>query len=274
MDSKPVRRVLHKRNAAGGLRGFPGPVFGPDNAKRERWAAMAQGFSSHEIYEILRDEIMYLTIKPGDTLRENALCDRFGVSRTPIRTVLQELRINGLVEVTPYKYTRVTQLNLDAITQQIYLRVAVEGAVISDYCAVCTPDQIAALRARNEAMRRAADSGSVTPEQFYQMDSRLHECWFNTMHKEHLWQIIQNAQNHYSRFRVLDLVEQNFGDIVAEHEVLLDALARQDAPAARELIHGHLYGGIARLSSDLPTKFASYFVPGTVWPEAGANSAK
>ena len=228
---------------------------------------MAQGYSSHEIYEILHDEIMYLHIKPGDTLRENALCERFGVSRTPIRSVLQELRINGLVEVTPYKSTRVTQLNLNSIAQQIYLRVAVESAVISDYCAVCTADQLAALRARNEAMRRAVRTGGMTPERFYQMDSRLHECWFLTMRKEHLWQIIQNSQNHYSRFRVLDLVEKNFERIVAEHDVLLDALDRRDADGAREIIRRHLYGGISRLGNELPTKFADYFVPGTVWPQ-------
>ena len=81
-----------------------------------------QAFSSHDIFQTLYQQIMLLELKPGSTLRENALCEQFGVSRTPVRSVLQELRIAGLIEVTPYKSTRVTQLDFDTISQQIYLR--------------------------------------------------------------------------------------------------------------------------------------------------------
>jgi len=74
------------------------------------------------------------------------LCEQFGVSRTPVRSVLQELRIAGLIEVTPYKSTRVTQLDFDTICQQIYLRNAVESAVMTDFAAACTPEQLAQLK--------------------------------------------------------------------------------------------------------------------------------
>ena len=98
-----------------------------------------QAFSSHDIFQTLYQQIMLLELKPGSTLRENALCEQFGVSRTPVRSVLQELRIAGLIEVTPYKSTRVTQLDFDTISQQIYLRNAVESAVMTDFAAACTP---------------------------------------------------------------------------------------------------------------------------------------
>lgn len=42
-----------------------------------------------ELYHILEDEICALKILPGEALSENQLCKRFGVSRTPIRSVLQ-----------------------------------------------------------------------------------------------------------------------------------------------------------------------------------------
>lgn len=44
-----------------------------------------------ELYHILEDEICTLKILPGEALSENQLCKRFGVSRTPIRSVLQRL---------------------------------------------------------------------------------------------------------------------------------------------------------------------------------------
>ena len=49
-----------------------------------------------ELYHILEDEICALKILPGEALSENQLCKRFGVSRTPIRSVLQRLEQNRL----------------------------------------------------------------------------------------------------------------------------------------------------------------------------------
>ena len=54
-----------------------------------------QAFSSHDIFQTLYQQIMLLELKPGSTLRENALCEQFGVSRTPVRSVLQELRTSA-----------------------------------------------------------------------------------------------------------------------------------------------------------------------------------
>lgn len=229
---------------------------------------MPQSYTSQQIYETLYAQIMSLQLKPGATLRENALCEQFGVSRTPIRSVLQELRIGNLVEVTPYKATHVTRLDFDTISQQIYLRVAVETAVLLDYCRLCTPAQLQSLRARNDALRRLAAQPMPDPVQFYRMDSHLHESWFLATKKDQLWQLIQTAQNNYSRFRMLDLVEaRNFGEIVAEHDELLQAIAQKDGQAVRAVCSKHLYGGITRLRQGLQTKFADYFVPGTQWPE-------
>ena len=98
-----------------------------------------QAFSSHDIFPNAVPADHVAGIKARLHLRENALCEQFGVSRTPVRSVLQELRIAGLIEVTPYKSTRVTQLDFDTISQQIYLRNAVESAVMTDFAAACTP---------------------------------------------------------------------------------------------------------------------------------------
>lgn len=229
---------------------------------------MTQNYTSRDIYKKLYSEIMSLQRKPGAILRENALCEEFGVSRTPIRSVLQELRIAGLIEVTPYKSTHVTRLDFDTISQQIYLRVAVETAVLLDFCDLCTPGQLEQLQARNNALRRLIAQPDPAPEAFYHLDGCLHEYWFTATGKDQLWKLIQTNQNSYSRFRMLDLVEaRNFEEIVVEHDALLKAIAEKDADQVRAVCSKHLYGGVTRLGQELPTKFADYFVPGTRWPD-------
>ena len=80
--------------------------------------------SSEGIFRTLKEEILNLTLKPGQAPSENEVCTRFGVSRTPVRSVLQRLQAEGLVDVVPYKGTTVTLLRLDDIEQRIYMRIA------------------------------------------------------------------------------------------------------------------------------------------------------
>ena len=45
--------------------------------------------NSETIYTALKHEILDLTLKPGQSVSEHELCERFAVSRTPVRTALQ-----------------------------------------------------------------------------------------------------------------------------------------------------------------------------------------
>ena len=78
-----------------------------------------QSITNENIYKILESEIVSLNIAPGDVLSENSLCQRFHVSRTPIRSVLQRLQQNRFVDIIPHKGTIVTAINLDIVNQII-----------------------------------------------------------------------------------------------------------------------------------------------------------
>ena len=73
-----------------------------------------------ELYHILEDEICALKILPGEALSENQLCKRFGVSRTPIRSVLQRLEQNRFVQIIPCKGTIVTAIDTGVVDQLIF----------------------------------------------------------------------------------------------------------------------------------------------------------
>ena len=52
---------------------------------------MAEQLHPEDIYQTLEHDIVTLKIKPGETISENQLCKRFGISRTPVRAALQRL---------------------------------------------------------------------------------------------------------------------------------------------------------------------------------------
>ena len=69
---------------------------------------MAEQLHPEDIYQTLEYEIVTLKIKPGETISENQLCKRFGISRTPVRAALLRLEQNGFVQIIPCKGTIVT----------------------------------------------------------------------------------------------------------------------------------------------------------------------
>lgn len=61
-----------------------------------------------EVYTVLGEAILDGRLPPGERLRDHDLAERLGVSRTPVREALQRLERAGLVEVSPNRYTRVS----------------------------------------------------------------------------------------------------------------------------------------------------------------------
>ena len=114
---------------------------------------MENGRTTDDIYQVLQNEIISLALKPGEELSENALCRRFGVSRTPIRTVLQRLENKGFVSIAPYKGSFVTLLNYTTIDQNIYARVAIETMVLRDFIHTHRPAEHA-LEVNGQSARR------------------------------------------------------------------------------------------------------------------------
>ena len=66
-----------------------------------------------QVYDVLREEILWVRIAPGSALDETALAARFEVSRTPIREALLLLAGERLVQFLPNRTSIVAHFSLD-----------------------------------------------------------------------------------------------------------------------------------------------------------------
>lgn len=64
------------------------------------------------VCDILREDILSLSIAPGSSLEEKVLAEKYQVSRTPIREALIRLAAEGLVEFQPRRGGRVIPIIL------------------------------------------------------------------------------------------------------------------------------------------------------------------
>ena len=220
-----------------------------------------------QIYQTLSKEILRFDHKPGDLLSEHYLCDRFAISRTPVRSVLQRLQENGLVRILPRKGSIVTQLDYDIINQLIYQRVAVESMVLRDFIQICTPADVERVRYAFFRLQEIGkvyftDPGRFSADVFLKIDLSMHEIWFRTTNNLFLWERMSGPQSSYTRFCTLDIIEgSNVGDVIRDHEEMLHLIDTRNTDGIEALMRRHLYGGIRRLGGLVFTKYADYFVP-------------
>lgn len=219
------------------------------------------------MYQTLANEILRFEHKPGDLLSENYLCQRFSLSRTPVRSVLQRLQENGLVQIVPRKGSIVTRLDYDIVNQFIYERVAVESMVLRDFILSCTPADAERVRfafSRLEEISRAFfdDPKHFKADEFLKADLSMHEIWFKATNKRFLWERLSGPQSSYTRFCTLDIIQgSNVPDVMRDHEEMLRMIDERSIEGIEQLMHRHLYGGIRRMGELVFTKYADYFVP-------------
>ncbi len=217
-------------------------------------------YSCEQIYDIIENEILTLKIEPGEVLNENMLCNRFSVSRTPVRTVLQRLQENGLLEIRPYKGAFVKLLNFDIINQLIYQRVAVESMILKDFIMIATPADIERVRFSFEKIEQYAKDENCNIKKFSELDSEMHKIWFKSMRKMYLFDTLQNDKTDYLRFRMMDIYRyESITEIVEEHRKILETIENADIDNIVPLIRQHLYGNIRRMGKDIFTVYAHYF---------------
>ena len=193
-----------------------------------------------------------------EMISENEICERFGVSRTPVREAVRRLQEQGFVISVPYSGTQVTLLNLSNIKQMIYMRVAVETMVMRDFVDIATPmEEVRYMIRKQQAL---IQEKGFEPEQFYRMDAEMHAIWFRATDKMKLWDMIQAQQLHYTRFRMLDFVtETDFTRIIREHTELFELLEKKDIAGLERSLKEHLYYSMKRMKYQIDVEYKDYF---------------
>lgn len=79
------------------------------------------------LYKELKLKICNEEITPGTRLVERELCDKYRLSRTPVREILRLLVSDGLITLEPTKGYSVRRLGFEEIVEIFHARESVEG---------------------------------------------------------------------------------------------------------------------------------------------------
>lgn len=217
--------------------------------------------SGMNIYEDLKKSILSLELVPGQFLSENEIAGKYNVSRTPVKSAFLRLMSEGYIEIYPQRGTYVTLLDLDRIKEIIFMRTVLETEVIMSVTGDLTHEVHEKIKENLAFQEKLVKSANIVPQDFYDLDSAFHGILFNFAGRPKLWDIIQEFQIYYTRFRMLDIVAtKSFDKLFFEHIELYGAIKRDDRQKLAELLYTHLHGNLERLAPRLKGELKDYFL--------------
>ncbi|SDE50309.1 DNA-binding transcriptional regulator, GntR family [Paracoccus isoporae] len=192
------------------------------------------------VYEILRDDIINLTLPPGSPIDEVQLAERLEMSRTPIREALVRLAGEGLVTTLPNRSTIVSNidfLNMHAFFDAITLMYRVTTRLAAEYRSEADLDEIRARQA--DFARAVADQDALamiaSNRDFHAAIGRAgRNPYYSGLFNRLLDEGRRILRIYYSSYN--DRMPQS---VIDEHEAMIAAIAARDIAAADRIGQQH-----------------------------------
>jgi DNA-binding GntR family transcriptional regulator len=196
--------------------------------------------SLHErVGAALRDLIVEGELAPGSRISERELCARFGISRTPLREALKVLAREGLVDLLPRRGARVARLDAKDVADMFEVMASLEALAGRLAAARITAPELDEIRALHFEML-AAHARRDLPT-YFRRNQAIHEAILAAARNPVLSRTYHGLGGRIRRARyVANMSKERWRDAVAEHEAILEALARRDAEALAGLLERHL----------------------------------
>jgi DNA-binding GntR family transcriptional regulator len=185
-------------------------------------------------------------MKPTQRINENALAQRLGVSRGPIREACSALAAMKLVDIVPNRgfFVRALSEEEAAAVNDAHAGVfAYAGVSLAERI---TDDQIARLWDILNLMELAADTGDVT--KYYPINLEFHDAIIEMCGNQRIGEIYRSLvrELHIHRYRGVSDGTPALKISNAEHRQIVEALAARDPMRTFAAMRHHIYQGRER----------------------------
>lgn len=219
--------------------------------------------TSEAVYQKLREQILHLELPPGSAISEIDTAAKYEMSRTPVRDAFKMLESEGLLEIRPHIGTFVSLIDLNMISDILYMREVLEQAVLRDLTASHDKSQEFRIRLLLQKQRELLDSRLSSDElsrAFIVSDNEFHNTLYEMAGKQNVMHFFNSINSQYERFRTfLNLGErENLMRLYQDHENLWEYISHKDYTSLSDCISHHIYDGF-NASTEVIYKHPDYF---------------
>lgn len=210
-------------------------------------------------YRILKENIMNLSLKPGEEISEIEIGEALNVSRTPVREAIVKLKEEKLINVFPQKGSLVSRMNLKLIEEAAFLREICDKEILKIVCQEKDKETLLKELKKNLEYQRIAVEYDENTYEFFRLDNLFHELIYTHCNKMNIWKAIKRLSTHYDRLRLFDTLEKmNFLEIISQHEGIISVLENEEKEKVDYIIENHLFN-FKKILNIFRKKFPNYF---------------
>ncbi|MDS1271780.1 GntR family transcriptional regulator [Lipingzhangella sp. LS1_29] len=199
------------------------------------------------IADQLRSAIMYGSLAPGDQLGESELANQLGVSRGPLREAMQRLVQEGLLRSERHRGLFVIDLEPEDVRDIYTARLAVERTACQLVMRGNRGEALVRLTRALNQLIEAAKTGDR--EAMSEADQTFHRTLVSASGNSRLERMLQTLLVETRMvLTVMQKVYPEPGELVEEHQKLVDAISEGDEPRLLQLIEEHMLETVRRIN--------------------------
>ena len=193
---------------------------------------------STRIADELRGAILSGELSPGERIRQEEIAEQFGASRIPVREALRILVTDGLVNMVSNSGAWVSSLTQEECSEQYQIRERLEPLLLRYSMPQLTDEDMSVMTSLVQQMKETTDI-----EDFMRLDREFHWVTYSGATTNTLTEMIERLWNTTQPYRrVFTRMVRSGGIEIThlEHELLVEAIKRQDNEEAERILHGHI----------------------------------
>lgn len=190
-------------------------------------------------YREIKQRIITTEYRPGEKLSEVKLAAKLGLGRSPIRSALARLKGEGWIEVSPQSGTYVRGLTTKEIDDVLEIRLVLESHVAAVAAHRISEAELRRLRRAYNACGPSVTNDRI--EDYLEVDLQVHLAIYKAAGNELIQQSLINL---IDKIRWIRRASTGWPiriqEAYEELDVVLSALERRDAEAARAGMRAHI----------------------------------
>jgi DNA-binding GntR family transcriptional regulator len=195
-----------------------------------------------QVRELLQREIEAGRLTPGTRIYEDVFAEKLGISKSPLRFALYQLKQDGMIRIEPRRGFYVAVPTPRQMMELLEMREVLEG----------TAARRAAKRADDKLVKRllecfkAFDDGNINERrmEFAAADHKFHRRLAEASDSTELIKTLEviNLRLHMNRLRARLSRERDLVPMHREHLAIIEAIRAGDAQRAETLASAHVAG--------------------------------
>lgn len=191
------------------------------------------------VFNKLREDILSGKYQDHEELKEVAIGEELGVSRTPVREAFRQLELEGLIQIVPNKGAYVTGITAKDVKDIYMIRSSLEGMCARLATENITEEQLEELEENVYLASFHASKGHM--EQMTELDNRFHHILYEACDSKMLEKLLQDFHQYVMRIRKKTLSTKERGIASnEEHRQIMEAIKAKNPDEAQRLANMHM----------------------------------